>query len=321
MKKLVCIILLAALIIPVLSVITDGKGSDVYTYLVAGLDDVAGNTDSVILLNYDFNSNYATVLQIPRDTVCNYHGEEIKINSIFPKEIAKGKDTDSALEVFSRYISSVLGIKIRGFVGLTLSAFRRFVDNLEGVDIYLENDISFDDGQGNTLSFKKGSTRLFGREAEYFVRYRKGYLTGDVGRVDMQKVFLLGLINRLKSGLSLDVAVRLLKDGGDGVLTNAKTTDIVGLLMKNRGRIKSAEVFFATLPGLAVESARHGWVYAVNKKASARLIYEQGFLPDSAFDESLSLLINEEKIKEIYYDENINWHKYSEKDINNITVK
>ncbi len=321
MKRLVCIILLAALIFPVLSVITDGKGSDVYTYLVAGLDDTAGNTDSVILLNYDLSSNYATVLQIPRDTVCTYHGEEIKINSIFPKEIAKGKDSDSALEVLSSYISSVFGIKIRGFVGLTLSAFRRFVDNLDGVDIYLESDISFDDGHGNALTFKKGRTRLDGREAEYFVRYRKGYITGDVGRVDMQKVFLLGLINRLKSGLSLDIAVRLLRDGGEGVLTNAKTTDIVGLLMKNRGRIKSAQVFFATLPGVAVESARHGWVYVANKKASSKLLYEQGFLHEGAFDESSSLLINEEKIKQIYFDENINWNKYSEKDINNITVK
>ena len=67
------------------------------TYLVAGIDDVAENTDVLILASYNIANSTSTIVHIPRDTLCKYGERYCKINSIFPYERSKGHTRQEAM--------------------------------------------------------------------------------------------------------------------------------------------------------------------------------------------------------------------------------
>ncbi|MBQ7332774.1 MAG: LCP family protein, partial [Clostridia bacterium] len=166
MKRILTFVLLVLLFLPLLSNFVGGEGKDVYTFLLCGYDESADNTDAIILFNYDINSNIATFLQLPRDTVCKYKGEMTALNSIYPKEVLSGETPYRAMENLTEYVEEVLGIKVDGFTGISLEAFRRFVDNLGGVEVNFEEDVYYkDEESGAILEFKKGENHLDGKEA------------------------------------------------------------------------------------------------------------------------------------------------------------
>ena len=72
------------------------------------------------------------------------------------------------------------------------------MDNLSGIEIDLPYDMDYEDSSQNlSIHLKAGKQTLGGKEALGFLRYRSGYVTGDLGRIDAQKLFLNAFINRL----------------------------------------------------------------------------------------------------------------------------
>ena len=76
------ILLLTTVFLSFSSLFAKAEGSDSYTYLVLGLDDANKNTDAILIAHYNGEANTVTMLQIPRDTYCNYGRGQNKINGM-----------------------------------------------------------------------------------------------------------------------------------------------------------------------------------------------------------------------------------------------
>ena len=299
------------------------KEKDEYTFLVCGLDNAAQNTDAIIVFNYNVKRNTATFIQIPRDTYVNSPNGIKKINSIYPTEVSSGASPGDAMLKLSDFISEMLGVRIDGHISFTIDALARLIDAIGGVDLELPQDISFKDPDGNNpSSLSAGVYHLSGKDAVRFIRYRNGYELGDLGRVDAQKFFLKAFVTKLKGSLNFKVVARSAFNSSEGVITNIKLLDILGIALKIRGRIAVCDVNYANLPGVAAVLEDKKWYYFINRNASEQLLSETGISLYNSFDKNEKLLnTNSEKTINFYYNKETGFKLFTDDDIMNLKVK
>ena len=237
------------------------RGKSIFTYFIVGFDDAAENTDVMLTFSYDSESNSISIIQIPRDTYVSYDDYEGKINGFFPSKLLEGKSRERVLSSLTERVSGLLGIPIEGYVGVTHSGFVNAVDSVGGIDI----DIPC--GYDNILceeDASKKSLHLNGEEAYRFVRYRKGYLRGDLERMDAQKVFIKAAFKRvLEKGdiLTLFFNIATL----DGIFYDFSKARAIGFFAPNLIKIKEADLLSVTLQGTARE--QNGiWYYFVDRE-------------------------------------------------------
>ena len=290
-----------------------------YTYLIFGMDDAAENTDAILLVSYNSNSERLSILQIPRDTYARSERGVHKINALYRIEQLSGYSKKESLDRTATYISNALGVKIDAFFGFGTKALVDGIDALGGITVTMPYDYTFTDGQGNPIfEMQKGDNLLSGRQSEYFVRHRQSYELGDLDRLDAQKLFIAGVINTLKNGVSLSRVLSVVGAVSDGVVTDASLTDAAVLFFKHRGSIASADVRYATLPGKAIFDNDDGVWYYVPAKAASSALLLNFFDTSGIFDEN-GVLFNCEKIehREIYYSDNISSKIFNNNDITN----
>lgn len=302
--------------------IREAAKKEKYTFLVVGIDDAAENTDALILFNYDVKENVGSFLQIPRDTYFAYSSEVKKINSIYPYLRQKGYDSKEAMDEVSKSISSAFGVNLDGYLCFTVAAISSLVDAIGGVDIDLPYDFSFSDADGNNkMELAKGKHHLTGDDAVKFIRYRSGYALGDLGRVDAQKFFLSAFVKKLKGSLNIRLLCKSAFKPSEGIVTNLKLIDILGIAIKMRGRISNAGVKFANAPGIAERVDGGRWYYFINKKSTQSVIDEVLLPKTGKFDPELRLCPYEEKYKNLYYNENTAYRVLDDDDLNKVNIK
>jgi anionic cell wall polymer biosynthesis LytR-Cps2A-Psr (LCP) family protein len=82
---------------------------------------------------------------------------------------------------------------------LDSAGFARLLDALGGVNIYVENDLNYEDSYQNLyIHIKRGYQHMDGETAIKYVRFRSDEL-GDVGRVLRQQKFIQALADKLFS--------------------------------------------------------------------------------------------------------------------------
>ena len=184
------------------------------TFLILGKDRVALNTDVMILvsLKQEDGKCTANVLQLPRDTYCRDNSSNNKINAVYGSFY---RDSDGAtesekirdgMEGLKSVLERNLLIKIDYWAIMNLDGFGDIVDAIGGVDMYVPFNMRYYDPTANpplNINLKAGQQTLYGDEAEQYIRYRKGYVQGDIGRVDATKVFLTAFFVKLRSELSI----------------------------------------------------------------------------------------------------------------------
>lgn len=300
MKKIITAVLLLAIIsmsriIPradVNCVPTFGRAKEreSITYLLCGYDDAAGNTDSIVLASYRYSSNTMTFLQIPRDT---YYASAAysKINSVYPTVRASGKSEIDALRELQDVISAALGIQIDSSIGYTMDTFVGFIDAIGGVEITLPKSFAVKSDSGEVLlSLEAGKSLLSGKEALTFVRARNGYTTGDLGRIDAQKIFLSAFMSKLKNDVGFTKIVKACISTAKGWTVDAKIGDLFKIISKNKGRISSIVTQYVNIPGSAVCDERGLWYYSVTAHSTDELLSSVGFTRCGAFDPDEKLL-------------------------------
>lgn len=291
-----------------------------YTYLIVGFDDAYENTDAIILASFHTSTNEASFVQIPRDTYVFYGGEGMKINGVYPRLKGEKKDGYGALLGLCDFVSASFGVGIDGFIGVTADAFSRLVDHIGGVDITFPRDFVYKDDKGGIdIEIKKGTHHFSGGEAISFVRYRRGYALGDLGRIDAQKLFLSAFITKLKGSINPSTAIKMMCDSGEGVVTNIKFTDLFGIAFKKNGRLVDAKVKYANLPGEANTSGNVSY-FVANRRAGIELLNTLGFSV-SAFDKVGTLMPRGEKaLLDIYNSKSINFRIYDDSALTKIVI-
>ena len=222
----------------------------VYNILCAGRDDAAFNTDALLLISFDAENSTANVVQIPRDTY--FDGN--KINAYWAKQRTAAKkngaaDADAAaMDALCRSLEKALCIKIDHWVLCGLSAVREVVDALGGVTVDVPYDMDYDDPDQNlSIHLTAGIQTLNGTQAEGLIRFRSGYIRGDLGRIDMQKLFLSALLEQGKQ-ISLLALPSLVMTASNHLRSALSFSDLL-YFAKNAQKLDASRVRFLTLPG------------------------------------------------------------------------
>ena len=294
--------------------------SRVISYLVIGLDDAAENADVIMLVGCDTTDGSLTFLQIPRDTYYNYGGGQNKINGAFAAYRAAGGDEHSSLSKFSSDVSDVLGIDITAAFAVTIPAFLKFVDKLDGIRIQMPYDFTFTDEHGEGgVTLRAGENLLSADMAERFVRYRSGYALGDLSRMDAQKIFFSGVVKTVTEAGVVDLA-RAAYSARESFYADCKYSDFLKILVKKPSRNKKLSCRFLTLPGEAVMSQSGISYYCVNLHSSREVI--EKYFGGGSFDKQGVLLNGSNPaFYNAYYDENADYREYTNDTLGEIKLK
>ena len=236
-----------------------------YNFLVLGRDNSAGLCDVIILASINFDSGAVNVMQIPRDTYFDIDRAHKKINSI-------QSVLDSA-ELVASVLGEAMSIKIDYYLSLNLDTLSSAIDAMNGIEIDVPFDMEYTDNSQNlSISLKKGKQLLDGKSAVGFLRYRSGYITGDLGRVNAQKLFLNAFFNKmgqLGNPFAIYRASKLVLDSSD---TNLKEQDMIALGLRC-AKVKNATISYLTAPGDAIQDAQSGaWYYVLSRDSLADVL-------------------------------------------------
>lgn len=180
---------------------------------VFGVDKDETRTDVIFVAHYDSAQKSVSLVSLPRDTrvsICDEvranldeagrsYSQVTKLNAVHSYS---GKEMGAQNAVLQ--IEDLLGIKIDHYVKINLEGFRKVVDAVGGVDVDVPQDMYWDmrDTGDPLINLKKGMQHLDGEKAEQLVRFRR-YTDGDVGRIQVQQLFLKALAEKVLSTESI----------------------------------------------------------------------------------------------------------------------
>jgi LCP family protein required for cell wall assembly len=295
--------------------------NDKCLYLISGFDDAAENTDVLFTLGFDKAEKKVFVAQIPRDTYFNFGEGQNKINQFYASLRAKGLDSISAMQKTSDELAGLFGTHFDGFVGLTTDAFRAVVDALGGIDLELKSDVELDFDDDAPIILKSGVNHIYGEIAEKLVRFRSGYVRGDLARIDVQKLFLNAMFTRLTDGMTLPKLISVVNAVKDKVVTNLDLFEIADLVFSNLDMNKGSESLYVTLPGEAIQDKNGLSYYVINRKSGTEITQRYMFSTNE-FDREFRLLKEDDAgFANIYEDDSIRPMEYNSENISKIHIK
>ena len=206
----------------------------VYTFALLGKDKESGNTDTIIVVTYDTVEQNVGMVSIPRDTVVKRSwSSNPKINGAYAMS---GPDT------LKEEIENTFGIPIDFYIWINLDGFIAMVDLLGGVDVYIPEDMNYDDPyQDLHIHYTKGNWHLNGQQAMEVVRFRHnndadgggGY--NDEGRAAMQRQVLTALAKKVISLNSITKVNQYLDVFRTYVKTDLSASDMAWFATKALG--------------------------------------------------------------------------------------
>lgn len=249
---------------------------DVYNFLLVGHDRAAKLADVIMLINYDVNAGKAAVMQIPRDTYIDAGSNVPQINVLFAANYNHAvydkvaNPTQYAAEKLAEALEKNLCIQIQYTAVMNLDGFAAIVDAIGGVDVDIPVDMEYDDPEQNlVINLKAGPTHLTGELAEGFVRFRDSFVQADIGRVNMQKLFLAAFFDKLKTSVNLSNVTALASEVLDNLTTTIPVQDVV-YFGKNALSVDLSQITMLTIPGEGVNGQRS--YYVINRADTLKAI-------------------------------------------------
>ncbi|HAE91799.1 MAG TPA: LytR family transcriptional regulator [Tissierella sp.] len=148
-------------------------------------------TDTMMLFKVNFQNGEINLLSIPRDTRVLVKGKKDKINHAH---------SYGGPELTMKTLRDFLNLDIDYYVKVDYRAVMEIVDAIGGVEIDVPQRMKYDDTTPGIpplhINLKKGLQKLDGKKAHDFLRYRKGYAEGDIGRIKAQQMFMKELIKQ-----------------------------------------------------------------------------------------------------------------------------
>lgn len=180
--------------------------NQIYTFLVAGMDKVAKNTDVIMLVKLDITEKSIHILHIPRDTMVAADRNSKKINASYQI---------GGIELFEQDVASLTGFYVNRYVLFDLQGVEKIINAIGGVDFDVPRNMNYEDPTQNLyIHFKKGPQHLNGEQAVKLARFRS-YTNGDIGRISLQQDLLKALAKQAlkpENLLKLPELVRLINE-------------------------------------------------------------------------------------------------------------
>ena len=291
---------------------TENEDTDLRTnFLVMGKDEASGLYDMIMLVSYNATKREIGVVQIPRDTYAEFtEGSYKKLNGAVA---ALGGERE-----FCEFLSESLAVAIDHYISLDLYSVGEIVDVLGGVELDVPFDMNYEDpAQNLSIHLKKGKNILDGEAARQFVRYRSGYLEGDLGRMDAQKLFLAALVKKLKSDISVFEIGAIVAAVSDNIKMNIPMSSVIPLA-KELMNIPAENVKFVTLAGEGTVAKSSGASYYVISRPSAIKILNEALgadVSEATFDKKRVFLNEKYDSFENIYNSNAEYKIFDAKSL------
>ena len=270
----------------------DGRKDGVYTFLVAGTDQISNNTDTIMIGSFDTVNHKLNIVSIPRDTLINIQHEVKKANSAYHYaayyknvEGSSYYNCDPVESMRKELVKSMLGFDVDKYVLVNLNAAAEVVDAIGGVEFDLPIDMNYDDpAQDLHIHFKAGQQHLTGQQAMEVVRFRHnnnggGYPLQDLDRIKTQQAFLSAVADKmfsLQSVVKIPEFARIFSE-------NVKSDLAVGEMIWFGNQaldIGTENIRFTTLPGEA--KTVYGGSYYVLDREACLALFNESFNPYKA---------------------------------------
>src|ERR1700690_3839221 len=228
-------------------------------------DEVASNTDTIILVRIPKNGNSAPAISIPRDTYVSAPGlGKTKINGVYgqtkeEKRVslvesgvaaaeAETEGTEAGREALIKTVGDLTGVTVDHYAEIGLLGFALITDALGGVNVCLKEPV-FEPLSG--ADFPAGWQKLNGPQALSFVRQRHELPRGDLDRVVRQQVVMASLAHQVISGktLSSPATMNRLQQAIQRSVVLSSGWDIMDFVNQLQ-KLAAGKIAFATIPVL-----------------------------------------------------------------------
>ncbi|WP_442904384.1 LCP family glycopolymer transferase, partial [Gordonia sp. (in: high G+C Gram-positive bacteria)] len=252
---------------------TDAKGNPLdakeLRWLRSG-NDVATNTDTILLIRIPNNGSSATAISIPRDSYVEVPGIGMsKINAAYgatrehvraaavkagkPEKEAETEGTKAGRKALIDTVSNLTGVRVDHYAEVGLLGFVLLTNAVGGVDVCLKHSVS------EPLSgarFRAGAQTLTGPKALSFVRQRHDLPRGDLDRITRQQVFMASLAQKVLSAKTLTSPSKVseLQRAAARSIVIDDGWDIVSFVQQLKD-LSGGNITFSTIPVIT----EHGW--------------------------------------------------------------
>lgn len=220
------------------------KNANRANILLMGVND--NLTDTIMLVSFDMDNKKVDVISIPRDTYYERKGHsgqaECKLNAAY-----RGNPVNTA-----KAVNQILcGIPINYYAVIDYDGVANIVDAMGGVPMDVPNvggkgGMYYTDPMDTPplkIAIPAGYQVLDGEHAVQFLRFRKGYVEGDLGRVKAQQEFVRSAFKQC-IGLNLPNVARTVFENVDSDITLGTA---LGLATKAIG-ISGEDITTYTMP-------------------------------------------------------------------------
>jgi len=222
-----------------------GRRDGCYTFLIAGKDRAAGLTDTVLVGMMDTKAHTLRFVSIPRDTAVNISWSPKKINQYYPAAENQGRDGVTALV---EGVEKIIGYRVDCYAIFDVEVFVELVDTMGGVWFDVPIDMNYDDpDQELWIHVNQGYQLLNGTDAMGVFRYRKTYVNGDIGRLDVQHNLLKAIASQMLTLGNIPNVRKLVHIYERDVITNLSTGNVM-FFLKEFLKMSDENIVFDTIP-------------------------------------------------------------------------
>lgn len=237
------------------------------TFAVFGVDEDLYRTDVNMIVFFNHETAKVDILSVPRDTQVKIPDEIyetiqsrrsdvsqiVKINEVPAYVIEDRNETSVAV------LEKSLGVDIDYYINMNLDVFKFIVDEIGNITVDVPMDMVYNDPvQDLYINLKAGEQEINGAQAEQLIRYRAGYGTGDIGRIEMQHEFMKAFAKQLLTDKNRLNMVNIL--GGILVKVDTNFMNAVDYLIYLT-EITPDSFEMHMLPGHADDSVRSYFIY------------------------------------------------------------
>lgn len=188
---------------------------DTATILICGTDADGTRTDTMMLLYLSGSERKVNLLSLPRDTyTLTSSGKAAKLNSAY----GRNGTGEAGMEALLDYVRDIIGYRPDGYILVDFTLVPRIVDIMGGVDVEVPMDMDVDE-----IVLSKGYQHLSGDQVLALLRFRKGYATADLGRIQVQRAVMKAAMEQWLSPAHLVGAVKAVSLLENGSLSSLGT--------------------------------------------------------------------------------------------------
>lgn len=264
-------------------------------------EEVASNTDTIVLIRVPNDGSSATAISIPRDSYVEVPGIGMsKINAAYgaTKENkrlelveagvtdadAEDQSTEAGREALIESVADLTGITVDHYAEVGLLGFVLLTDAVGGVSVCLNNPV---DEPMSGANFPAGEQTLSGADALSFVRQRHDLPRGDLDRIVRQQVFMASLVRSVLSAKTLSNPSKLSQLSGAVQRSVVLDSDWDILEFATRLQdLAGGKVKFETIPAVDINGVTDYGESIVQVDPAAVKEYVEGLLDGSSSDGS-----------------------------------